>query len=142
MEQKGTPMKKSTLLSQLAIVGIAAGLVSVTPVRAADASGDTTKTSTHSKKKSKKHKKAMADSSMSKHMATDSTMGKSAAIVQGAKHDCKGQNSCKGLGGCKTSQDELQARAQKMGITMDKAGSAHSCKGQNSCKGLGGCKST
>jgi hypothetical protein len=37
-----------------------------------------------------------------------------------AKHDCKGLNSCKGQGGCKTSD---------MG-----------CKGLNSCKGKGGCK--
>ena len=35
------------------------------------------------------------------------------------KHDCKGQNSCKGKGGCKTGD----------------AG----CKGKNSCKGKGGC---
>jgi hypothetical protein len=36
------------------------------------------------------------------------------------KHDCKGMNSCKGQGGCKTGD---------MG-----------CKGKNSCKGKGGCK--
>jgi hypothetical protein len=35
------------------------------------------------------------------------------------KHDCKGQNSCKGLGGCKAGDN--------------------GCKGQNSCKGKGGC---
>ncbi|MEO6183523.1 MAG: hypothetical protein ABIP71_10600 [Verrucomicrobiota bacterium] len=37
------------------------------------------------------------------------------------RHDCKGANACKGLGGCKTA--------------------THACKGQNSCKGQGGCKS-
>jgi hypothetical protein len=36
------------------------------------------------------------------------------------KHGCKGQNSCRGNGGCKTE--------------------AHACKGQNACKGQGGCK--
>jgi hypothetical protein len=36
------------------------------------------------------------------------------------KHDCKGMNSCKGQGGCKTGD---------MG-----------CKAKNSCKGKGGCK--
>ncbi|HTQ03872.1 MAG TPA: hypothetical protein VMI54_08440 [Polyangiaceae bacterium] len=36
------------------------------------------------------------------------------------KHDCKGQNACKGKGGCKTD--------------------THACKGQNACKGQGGCK--
>ncbi len=142
--RKDARMKKSSLLSQLAIAGIAAGLVSVAPVRAADATGDTTKAAAPAKKKhkSKKQKKAMADSSAKASATGDSTMGKSVAASQAAKHDCKGQNSCKGLGGCKTSQDELQARAQKAGISMDKAGSAHSCKGQNACKGLGGCKST
>jgi len=35
------------------------------------------------------------------------------------KHDCKGQNSCKGNGGCKTGDN--------------------GCAGKNSCKGKGGC---
>jgi hypothetical protein len=35
------------------------------------------------------------------------------------KHGCSGQNSCKGKGGCKTSDN--------------------GCKGKNSCKGKGGC---
>lgn len=41
-------------------------------------------------------------------------------FADGAKHDCKGMNSCKGQGGCATSD---------MG-----------CKGKNSCQGKGGCK--
>lgn len=36
-----------------------------------------------------------------------------------AKHDCKGQNACKGQGGCSTGDN--------------------GCKGKNSCKGKGGC---
>ena len=36
-----------------------------------------------------------------------------------AAHDCKGKNSCKGTGGCGTSDG--------------------GCKGKNSCKGKGGC---
>ncbi len=35
------------------------------------------------------------------------------------KHACKGMNSCKGNGGCKTGDN--------------------GCKGKNSCKGKGGC---
>jgi hypothetical protein len=35
------------------------------------------------------------------------------------KHGCKGMNSCKGKGGCKTGDN--------------------GCKGKNSCKGKGGC---
>lgn len=38
---------------------------------------------------------------------------------EGAKHDCKGKNACKGQGGCGTSDN--------------------GCKGKNSCKGHGGC---
>jgi hypothetical protein len=41
----------------------------------------------------------------------------SAAKVE--KHACKGQNSCKGNGGCSASDN--------------------GCKGKNSCKGKGGC---
>jgi hypothetical protein len=36
-----------------------------------------------------------------------------------AKHGCKGQNSCKGQGGCSSSDN--------------------GCKSKNSCKGKGGC---
>ncbi len=45
---------------------------------------------------------------------------KAASGEQGAeKHGCKGQNSCKGNGGCKTDKN--------------------ACKGHNECKGQGGC---
>lgn len=37
----------------------------------------------------------------------------------GDKHGCKGMNSCKGKGGCKSGDN--------------------GCKGKNSCKGKGGC---
>jgi hypothetical protein len=39
--------------------------------------------------------------------------------VDADKHACKGMNSCKGKGGCKTADND--------------------CKGKNSCKGKGGC---
>ncbi len=38
---------------------------------------------------------------------------------KGDTHDCKGHNSCKGKGGCKTGDN--------------------GCAGKNSCKGKGGC---
>jgi hypothetical protein len=37
------------------------------------------------------------------------------------RHACKGQNSCRGKGGCKSSDN--------------------GCKGKNTCKGKGGCSS-
>ena len=46
--------------------------------------------------------------------------GQLADDTNSGKHDCKGQNSCKGTGGCKSGD----------------AG----CKGKNTCKGKGGCK--
>ncbi|MDX1923078.1 MAG: hypothetical protein SFW65_08125 [Alphaproteobacteria bacterium] len=50
------------------------------------------------------------------HATTDNA---AASDTQIEKHACKGQNSCKGNGGCKTERN--------------------ACKGQNACKGLGGC---
>ena len=44
----------------------------------------------------------------------------SANIASTEHHACKGQNLCRGQGGCKTEQ--------------------HACKGQNLCRGQGGCK--
>jgi len=46
---------------------------------------------------------------------------KKAPAATADKHTCKGQNDCKGKGGCKTGD----------------AG----CAGKNSCKGKGGCAS-
>jgi hypothetical protein len=49
----------------------------------------------------------------------DDSTPAAAATDTGDKHACKGLNSCKAKGSCKTD--------------------AHSCKGQNDCKGQGGC---
>lgn len=46
--------------------------------------------------------------------------GTPAAGAVADKHDCKGLNSCKGKGGCHSSDN--------------------GCVGKNSCKGKGGCK--
>ncbi len=59
--------------------------------------------------------------------ADDSLMPSSSDMKDGSgkmgdKHSCKGQNACKGHGGCKTDK--------------------HACKGQNACKGQGGCKAS
>lgn len=45
--------------------------------------------------------------------------GKKSDTKKADKHACKGQNSCKGNGGC--------------------ASGDNGCKGKNSCKGKGGC---
>lgn len=57
------------------------------------------------------------------------------------KHVCKGFNSCKQKGGCKTGDNGCAGKNSCKGkggcATVDK----HSCAGQNTCKGLGGCGS-
>ncbi|MGC4089211.1 MAG: hypothetical protein QM756_15270 [Polyangiaceae bacterium] len=55
-----------------------------------------------------------------KHEGKTSVSVDMGAQMQGDKHGCKGQNACKGKGGCKSDK--------------------HECKGQNACKGQGGCK--
>lgn len=57
-------------------------------------------------------------------------------------HGCKGQNVCKGLGGCAITDAKLKTLAEKAGVPVEKAGKAHGCHGKNECKGLGGCKVT
>lgn len=57
-------------------------------------------------------------------------------------HGCAGMNVCKGLGGCKVTEEKLAKLAEKAGLELEKAGAAHDCAGLNECKGLGGCKVT
>jgi len=55
--------------------------------------------------------------------STNAAPGKVAPAKKTPKvHDCAGQNDCKGIGGCKTSD--------------------HDCKFKNACKGKGGCEVT
>jgi hypothetical protein len=58
--KKGRDMKKSSILAQLAIVGVAVGLISAVPSMAADVAADTTTKS--APKKHHKQKKAAVDS--------------------------------------------------------------------------------
>ena len=46
-----------------------------------------------------------------------------------AIHDCGGLNVCKGLGGCKITQDDLNEFATKRGVPAAQAGTAHACAG-------------
>jgi hypothetical protein len=109
-------MKSSNSLANLALAGIAAGLLST-----AAFAGD---------------KAAMPakDPAVSAPAAGDS------AVAAPHEHGCKGMNECKGMGGCKMNKKDLKAAAKKMKMDMDKAGKAHDCKAKNECKGLGGCK--
>jgi hypothetical protein len=61
---------------------------------------------------------ARVNAAASAGSAVSATVGQ-AADTPVEKHACKGLNSCKGKGGCKSSDN--------------------GCKGKNSCKGKGGC---
>lgn len=54
-------------------------------------------------------------------------------------HDCAGLNVCRGLGGCKVTDQKLVKLAGKAGVAEVLAGEAHECAGLNECRGLGGC---
>ena len=60
-----------------------------------------------------------APSAGSAGMSSASTAAGPIFDAKKEKHACKGMNSCKGKGGCSTSDN--------------------GCKGKNSCKGKGGC---
>jgi hypothetical protein len=109
-------MKSSHSLANLALAGIAAGLLAT-----AAFAGD-------------KETLPAKDSAASAPAAGDS------AMAAPHEHGCKGMNECKGMGGCKMSRKDLKKAAKRMKMDMDKAGKAHDCKGKNECKGLGGCK--
>lgn len=114
-------MNTTTILTRLALAGIASGMLAVTACdkegKAGNGSGSTA---------------AKMDSVKTDPVKTDP--------VKTAEHACKGLNACKGQGGCSVSETDLKAYAAKAGIPMENAGKAHGCKGRNECKGLGGCR--
>lgn len=63
-------------------------------------------------------------------------------VDYGEGHACAGNNSCKGLGGCQVTADQLAKLAAAAGVDAANAGEPHSCAGLNACKGLGGCAVT
>ena len=109
---KGDTMKKSTLMAA-AISGM---LLGAGAARAENVGAPRTETEAAqpmddmAKKKAKKQPKKAQPKKSPK---------KKASPKGGDKHECKGMNSCKGKGGCKTDKNE--------------------CKGHNECKGQGGC---
>jgi hypothetical protein len=135
-------VNKSNLLANLAIAGIAAGMISVASVSAEEAA-TTPVVQDSSKHAVKKHKRAKVHKDSTAAVATPAaakdSIVKAAPVAASAKHSCKGMNSCKGQGGCHMDQAGIDAAAKKMGMAADKAGKAHDCKTKNECKGLGGC---
>ena len=57
-------------------------------------------------------------------------------------HVCRGLNSCKGNGGCKTANNECKGKNACAGQGACATAKAHACAGANDCKGQGGCGAT
>lgn len=128
-------MKKSTILSQLALAGIASGMLALTGCNKGDkagGAGGSPETKPAPAEMPAMEGTAMPDSGMMDKARMDT--------MKTADHECKGMNACKGQGGCAVTEGDLKDLAGKASIPMDKAGKAHSCKKMNECKGLGGCK--
>ncbi len=113
-------------LSKLALTGLLGGALTLTgcseeePAKAADG--------------------AKTDAHAAHDAAGDAA--KEATVAFSDVHACAGKNTCKGLGGCKVTEEKLAKLAAKVGTSADAAGSAHACAGKNACKGLGGCAVT
>jgi hypothetical protein len=151
-------MPKTSILTQLAMAGIAAGLVSVTPALAVDATAaDSAKPAmapAKAKKATKKDTTAKAAAPATPaapaapaKAATPATPATPAAKDSAAKPMGKGPKMGKG----EMKHDSAMAKhhaadSAKMGKMDAKAGAPktakHGCKGHNECKGQGGCAMT
>ena len=54
-------------------------------------------------------------------------------------HVCRGLNSCKGQGACKTAKNECKGKNACAGQGGCASVDKHACGGENKCKGQGGC---
>ncbi len=54
-------------------------------------------------------------------------------------HVCRGLNTCKGKGACKTAQNECKGKNTCAGAGKCSSVAKHGCGGENACKGQGGC---
>ena len=54
-------------------------------------------------------------------------------------HVCRGLNSCKGQGACKTAANDCKGKNACAGQGGCASVEKHACGGQNKCKGQGGC---
>lgn len=114
-------MKNSSMLTKLAMAGIASGMLALTQCGKAEKARES------------------SDAAPDKNAAENAAEVMPADTTKDAKHGCKGLNACKGQGGCAVNEAALKDLAAKAGIPPERAGKAHGCKGQNECKGLGGC---
>lgn len=55
-------------------------------------------------------------------------------------HVCRGLNTCKSNGACKTASNDCKGKNACAGQGKCASAKAHTCKGSNDCKGQGGCE--
>src|SRR5690349_797853 len=115
-------MKLSSKLTQLALAGIASGLISTTALAEEGGTVPAKKDTAAHAKPAKKGKAVKAKTAMN-----DSAMSMDSSMTKSGPHGCKGQNTCKGMGNCSVSEKDLKDLASKSGIPMEKAGKAHGC---------------
>ena len=56
-------------------------------------------------------------------------------------HVCRGLNTCKGKGSCKTADNACKGHNDCAGAGGCATAEKHGCNGENACKGQGGCGS-
>jgi hypothetical protein len=61
-------------------------------------------------------------------------------LLMTGEHVCRGLNTCKGKGACKTASNDCKGKNACAGQGKCASAKAHSCHKENDCKGQGGCE--
>jgi hypothetical protein len=136
-------MNGKDIRKYLIISGAVAGLVSGSQLRAAQSARDLALSQLRSADgKSPVSSTVKVDDTKDKNgCGKNGCGGKDSCQAAAEKHICKGHNTCKGLGSCKTDKHDCAGKNDCKGQGgCASAEAKHACKGQNACKGLGGCK--
>jgi len=118
-------------LSMSAFAGTAAGAALVGCEKKAPSGGSTTKGSADGGEKD-------GDSGADGGSAPTTDT----ALLMQEPHVCRGLNTCKGKGACKTASNDCKGKNACAGQGKCASAKAHSCHKANECKGQGGCEST
>ncbi|QNN23871.1 hypothetical protein HED60_16880 [Planctomycetales bacterium ZRK34] len=67
--------------------------------------------------------------------------GEGDSLLLSEPHVCRGLNTCKGKGSCKTADNACKGHNDCAGAGGCATAEKHGCSGENACKGQGGCGS-
>ena len=73
---------------------------------------------------------------------TQETGSKQTSLLLKEPHVCRGLNTCRGKGACKTAKNACKGKNACAGQGGCATAEKHACAGNNKCKGQGGCGST